>query len=421
MTDEPDQYEIGFAAIIFWDYVDESDEEELLKCLAELYGEEPDQYGGATFDGGGWRARIAGNNTNQIEDNEEFESVRTRVESGIRGILDVTTFAVLSEKQIRMVRDSERRRGIRELESNLSEYLKDLPSYVEHDKPDHCGLYYAEWNEGDLLSDLKDPTEEDIVEHLSDQSEALHPFGFQVGGNLSLYNENCFVSPTAIMDPFGGLAVIRRRAHPDSGPIDELITDPAWYVGISGLARYYRLNQWSDSRWGRLAEFGSDADDARESLSSLSSTQTDVDMVLPVSEEIQDLQIEYTEFKTRFNAEYQSVQDSFSERADDVTDTWGNPIDVPLPRPNEPDIVEQPDDRTNSLIEYFEDASQDTLEQMNDRFRQVTKKVDSLVSSIESRTRITATDENLRLQKRVRRLTVILVILTVILVAAELL
>jgi hypothetical protein len=222
------------------------------------------------------------------------------------------------------------------------------------------------------------------------------------------------------MDPFGGLAVIRRRAHPDSGPIDELITDPAWYVGISGLARYYRLNQWADSRWGRLAEFDSGVDDARESLSSLSSTQTDVDMVLPVTEEIQDLQIEYTEFKTRFNAEYQSIQDSFSERADGVTDTWGNPIDVPLPRPNEPDIVEQPDDRTNSLIEYFEDASQDTLEQMNDRFRQVTKKVDSLVSSIESRTRITATDENLRLQKRVRRLTVILVILTVILVAAEL-
>lgn len=420
MADEPDQCEIGFAAIIFWDYVDEADEEELLRCLDELYGEEPEQYGGATFGGGSWQTRVAGNKANQIEEKEEFESVRTRVESNTRGILDVTTFAVLSEEQIRMVRNSESRSGIRGLESTISEYLSDLPSYVDHSKADHCGLYYSEWDDGDILADLTDPTGEDIAEHLSNQSEALHPFGFQVGGNLSIYNGNFFVCPTAIMDPFGGLAVIRRRRHSDSGPIDELIDDPAWYIGVSGLARYYRLNQWTDNRWRQLKEFDSDVGDARESLLSLSSTETDVDLVLPVSEEIQDLQIEYTEFKTRFNTEYQSIQDSFSERADEATDTWGNPIDVPLPRPNEPDIVEDPDEQTNSLIEYFEDASEDTLEQINDRFVQVTKKVDTLVSSIESRTRITATDENLRLQKRVRVLTAILVVLTVILVVLTL-
>jgi len=416
MGSESEQREIGFAAIIFWDFVDEDDEEELLTCLKKLYGEEPDQYGGVMFGGGNWRTRVVGNDTNHIQDAEEFASVRTVIESNTRGVFDVTTFAVLSDEQIQTVLTEKDRSGLRELRSTISEYLETLPTYVDYDDPNHCGLYYAEWSEGDLLSDLDEATDENLVERLRSHHEPLYSFGFQVGGNLSIYNGNFFVAPTASMAPFDGLAVIRRKQHPDSGPIDDLISSPPWYMGISGLNRYYRLNRWADSRWDRLNEFDSDADDARDSLLSLSSTQTDVDEVLPVSEEIQGLQIEYTKFRTRFDAEYQSFQDSFSERADKGTDTFGNPIDVPLPKPDEPDFVDRSEDRTNSVIKYFEDASEHSLEQMNDRYTQVSEKIESLVSSVDSRTRLAATDENLTLQERVQRLTFILTVLTVILV-----
>lgn len=416
MSSESEQREIGFAAIIFWDFVDEDGEDELLASLKRLYGEEPEQYGGVTLGGGNWRTRVVGNDTNHIEDAEEFASVRTLVESNTRGVFDVTTFAVLSDEQVQTVLNKKDRSGLRELRSTISEYLEMLPTYVDHDDPNHCGLYYAEWSEGDLLSDLEDATDESLVERLRSHHETLFSFGFQLGGNLSIYNRNFFVAPPASMAPFKGLAVIRRKQHPDSGPIDDLITSPTWYMGISGLNRYYRLNRWADSRWSRLNEFGSDADDARDSLLSLSSTQTDVDEVLPVSEEIQSLQIGYTEFRTRFDAEYQSFQDSFSERADEGTDTFGNPVDVPLPRPDGPDFVDRPEDRTNSVVEYFEDASEHSLEQTNDRYTQVSEKIESLVSSVDSRTRLAATDENLTLQERVQRLTAILTALTVILV-----
>jgi Mg2+ and Co2+ transporter CorA len=53
---------------------------------------------------------------------------------------------------------------------------------------------------------------------------------------------------------------------------------------------------------------------------------------------------------------------------------------------------------------------------MNDRYTQVSEKIESLVSSIDSRTRLAATDENLTLQERVQKLTAILTALTVILV-----
>jgi len=202
------------------------------------------------------------------------------------------------------------------------------------------------------------------------------------------------------MSPFDGLAVVRRNEHPDSGSIDELISNPAWYMDLSDLNRYYRLNQWADSRWNRMNEFDSDADDARDSLLSLSSTEIDIEEVLPVSEEIQSLQIEFTEYQTRFDAEFQSFEENFKKRTDEGTDVFGNPLDVALPRPDEPDVVDRSEDRTNSVVEYFEDASEQTLEQMNDRHTQIREKIESLVSSVDSRTRVTATDENLKLQKK---------------------
>ncbi len=416
MGSEPDQDTIGFAAIVFWDFVDEDVEDELLTSLSDIYGEEPEQYGGATFSGGSWRTRVAGNDTNDIEDSEEFASVRTLVESNTKGIFDVTTFAVLSDQQIQAVQNEDERSGLRELRRTIDEYLTELPTYVDHDGPNHCGLYYVEWGDGDLLGDVPEDTEQAIVEQLQSHHKSLYSFGFQTGGNLSLYNGEFLISPTATMNPFEGLGVVRREKHPNSVPSDELITRPDWYKGISRLNRYYRLNQWADRRWDRLHEFDRDSDDARESLLELSATKIDVDEVLPVSEDIQALQIEFTEFQTRFDAEYQSFQNNFSDRADEGTDQFGNPIDIPLPRPDEPDFVERPGDETNSVLEYFENASDHTLEQMDDRYTQVSEKIESLVSSVDSRTRLAATDENLALQERVRKLTVILTALTVILV-----
>ncbi len=416
MDSASEQDHIGFAAIVFWDFVDEGDEDELLATLSDIYGEEPEKYGGATFGGGSWRTRVFGNETNQIEDTEEFASVRTQVDSNTKGIFDVTTFAVLSEQQIQTVQNEKERSGLRKVRSSIDEYLIELPTYVDHEGPNHCGLYYVEWGDGDLLEDLEETTDEALVQKLQNHHESLYSFAFQTGGNLSLYEGKFIISPTATMNLFEGLAVVRREEHPNSGPSDELITSPDWYMGISGLNRYYRLNRWADTRWNRLYEFDTDSDEARESLRKLSSTEIDVDAVLPVSEEIQALQIEFTEFQTRFDAEYQSFRGSFSDRADEGTDRLGNPIDIPLPRPDELDFFERPDDESNSVIEYFEDASEDTLEQMDNRYTRVSEKIESLVSSVDSRTRLAATDENLTLQERVRKLTVILTALTVILV-----
>ena len=136
---------IGFSAVIFWDFVYESDEEELLKALTNLYGDEPQEYSGPYMGGGGWRHKVAGNETNEIEQDEQFASVRTLILDETDGILDVTTFAVLSEEQIEHVLNSENRTGLRELQEMLTEYVETLPTLNDHGQTGHKGVYYAEW------------------------------------------------------------------------------------------------------------------------------------------------------------------------------------------------------------------------------------------------------------------------------------
>lgn len=429
MGNTSSQSKIGFAAIIFWDFVDESDEEELLATLSEIYGEDVDEYSGPYMGGGGgWYHRVAGNQANEIEATQQFASVRTLVESDTKGILDVTTFAILSEEQIEMVLNSDERSGLRQLQSTVEDYLEKLPSLVDHEQPGHSGVYYAEWSgQSDLLPEADDFDIDEIMNRLGEVYPILYSFGFQTGGNLSLVKGNIFISPTVTIQPYDGLAAIRKDSHPQSEPIDDLITPPPWYSEVSGIKRYYRLHTWANFRWRKLQNFDSEINDARDALSSLSSSQMDVEEVLSVSEQIQALQSDYTEFQTRYNAEYQEFLDDFSERADEQTDSFGVPYDIPLPRPNEPESVERSDDRTNSIIEYFEESSEHTFEQVSQLYTRITQNIESLVSSIESRTRLVATDENLTLQKRVARLTtvltwltVILVVLTVVLVAIEL-
>ncbi|WP_226006619.1 hypothetical protein [Natrinema salinisoli] len=421
MTSQSNQTEVEFAAIIFWDFVDETDDEELLSSLSELYGDDIDEYQGPYMGGGGgWHNRVAGNDTNEIETTEEFASVRTLVESNTRGILDVTTFAVLSEDQIEMVLNSDNRNDIQQLQSTLSDYVGTLPTLVDHEKPGHSGVFYAEWNgKQDLLPEADDSGVNEILDRLTEVHPQLYSFGFQTGGNLSLIRGNIFVNPMATMNPYNGLTAVRKDSHPQAEPFDELITPPPWYAEVSGLKRYYRLHTWANSRWGRLQEFDTETNDARDALSSLSSTQTDIDEVLPVSEQIQALQADYTEFRTRYDAEYQSLQDQFSERADEKADRFGMPYDIPLPSPNEPEFVDRPDDQSNSVVEYFEESSEKTFEQVDQLYTRITQKVESLVSSIESRTRLAETDENITLQKRIAWLTIVLTGLTIVLVLIE--
>ena len=419
--------DIGFAAIIFWDFVFESDDDELLKSLANLYGEKPEEYSGPYIGGGRWYHKVAGNETNEIEDSENFASVRTLVESNTMGVLDVTTFAVLSEEQIEHVLTSDDRSGLQDLQETISVYVEQIPTLNNHGQTGHKGVYYAEWDgEPSLIPDFGELDKTDIMDRLGEGNSPLFSFGFQIGGNLSLVEGNIFVSPTSVMDPYDGLAAIRKDLHPQSEPVDDLITPPPWYAEVSGLKRYYRLKVWADSRWRRLHEFDDQTDEARETFSTLSSTDTDVQEILSVSEQIQDLQAEFTEFRTRYDAEFQSLQDQFRKRADEQTSTFETPYDIALPRPEKPEYVDRSGDQTNSIIEYFEDSSEEAFEQVDSLYDRITEKTDSLVSSVASRTQLAATDENLALQNKISTLTqrltfltLILILLTVVLISVE--
>lgn len=421
MENELNPAQIDFAAIIFWDFVDESDEDELLTTLSQMYGEDVDEFGGPTMGGGSWYHRVAGNQTNEIEATEQFTSIRTLIQSDINGILDVTTFAILSEEQIKTVVNSDHRSGLEQLQSTLSDYLEKLPTLIDHEGTGHCGIYYAEWGgEQNLIPETEDFEIDDIFDRLEDAHPTLSSFGFQTGGNLSIIDGSAFVSPTVTMNLYKGLGVIRERPHPEAEPLDKLVLPPSWYQEISGLQRYYRLYTWANSRWDRLHEFDERGNDERNALSSLSTTETDVQEVLSVSQQIQALESEFTEFQTRYAAEYQSLKQEFSERADEVTNIAGQPYDIPLSRPNEPEFVERADDKSNSVIEYFEDNSEQTFEQVEELYTRITEKINSLTSTIESRTRLAATHENLILQNRVEGLTTALTWMTAVLVALTL-
>ena len=422
MPDDSNTTKIGFSAIIFWDYVYESDEEELLKSLTNMYGDEPQEHSGPYIGGGGWHHKVAGNETNEIEQDEQFASVRTLVQYESDGILDVTTFAVLSEEQIRHVLNSENRTGLRELHGTLTEYVENLPTLNDHDQTGHKGVYYSEWSgKQSLIPSDSELAENEVMDRLSEEHQTLFSFGFQTGGILSLVEGNILVSPTTTMEPFDGIAGIRKNSHPQAKPMEELITPPPWYSEVSGLKRYYRLHVWVNSRWRRLHEFDDLTNEAREALSSLSPEETDVQEILSVSERIQALQSEYTEFRTRYDAEYQSLQNQFRERSDEQTTTFGIPYDIPLPRRKEPDMVERTEDQTNSLVTYFEDSSERAFEQVDSLYNRITEKIESLVSAIESRTQLAATDENIRLQKRITWLTWGLTVLTLVLVGLTIL
>ncbi|MFC6977222.1 hypothetical protein ACFQL1_25580 [Halomicroarcula sp. GCM10025709] len=415
MSDVGNADDIGFAALVFWDFVDESDENELLTTLTELYGAEPEEYGGPRLGGsGGWYHRVAGNQQNELEDSEPFESVRTLVQGKARGILDVTTYAILSQEQIQSLFTGENNRQIEKPQSQLSEPLAEIPTLVDHEETGHSGVYYAEWEgEEPLIPETEEIEKADIIDRLHEIGSSLSAFGFQTGGLLSLIRGGVFVCPRILMQPFDGLSAVRRDAHPDAEPFDELIFPPGWAAEFDSLRRYYRLKTWADSRWRKFHDFDEKASDARDELLALSSSQTDVDGVLPVSEQIQALQIEYTEFRTRFEAEYQALQDDLGGEVDENS-TSEVPYDTAI-APSDSATLDT-GDRSHSVIEYFESSAEQTFEQVDERREMVSNKIDSLVSSIESRTRLAATDENLTLQSRVTRLTWLLTVLTVVLV-----
>ncbi len=411
---------IGFAAIVFWDFALKENEEDVLSGLSAIYGEELAEYGGPYMGGGGvWHHHVGGNDENAVESESDFRSVRTIVDSNIEGLLDVTTIAVLSPAQIEDVIESDYRSGIRNLQAEISGLLEELPTLVDQTEVGHHGVFYAEWAGEEILPDEEIEASE-LRERIEEEMEVLSSFGFQLSGGPSLVNGRHFVSPTSAMNPYQGLAVIRNNPHPESGPLEEIRVPPAWYSEFSFLQRYYRLHAWGDSRWADLQEIDEKADSRREFFSSLSSSEPEVSNVLEVSKQVQSLQLEYTDFSTRFEAEYRSLKGGFTERADEGTNQFGTPRDVPLPLAEGLGRLGDTEDEPQSVITYLEDNSEHTLQQLDDLYQRVSEKVESIVSAIESRTQLAATDENLRLQNRVRWLTVALLVLTVVLVVLEL-
>ena len=420
--------DIAFAALICWDFVDEADESELLSGLGDLYGEEPESYSGPKMGGGGWFRKVVGNEENRIESETDFTSVRTIVETQVDGLIDVTTIATLSDEQINEVVKSEHRRGHESLRLTLEEYLKQLPSLINHDDTGFSGVTYAEWD-GDepLIPDEEEVELERIVERLNDEMQTLVSFGFQTSGLCSLVLHNVFVAPPISMQPYDGLAAIRRGPHDGAEQLDDLILDPGWYHEIKGFRHYYRLKFWVEDRWNRLYEFESQADAARASLSELP-TNAAINDVLNVSEEIQSLQTDFTQFKTRYDTEYEGHAAEFKEPTRGTTSTFGIQFDTPLPRIDIPDEFLDSEEETTSLVEYFDEGADHTLNDVSELAARINRTITSLVNSIESRTRLAATDENLQLQSRVTRLTqvltgltIVLVVLTVMLVGLEIL
>jgi len=409
--------EIGFAAIVLWDFVEEENEDLVIDNLEEIYGGEPDKRGGAKFGGGSWSRRIFGNSNNRIEADTEFESVRSIVETEVHGLYDVTTIGVLSPNQIEEVVNRDNRAGRDNIRRELESKFEDLPSLVDYDDTGVCGVYYVEREGGEEIIEDGELDPGRASEILKGEAQNLGSFGFQMMGYQSLIRGNHFVTPTVAMDLYQGLCVVRREPHPESGPIEDLILDPSWYSEFSGLKKYYRVNYWGDSRWKRLHDFDERSDEARAELATLPEEVKDVSKVLETSNQIQALQTDFVDFRTRYEAEYQSHRDLFEDRADDAESRFGVPYDLAIPNPEDNRVSEE---EPRSVITYFEDNTEHTFEQVDELKSRVSEKVQSIVDAIEGRTTLAATDENIALQRRVSKLTRILTGLTVVLVVLTL-
>lgn len=407
--------EVEFSAFILWDFAYSDNESELVDILEDVYGGEPDRRGGARFGGGSWSRRIYGNSENRLEEEKDFESIRTIVESEVDGLLDITTFLVLSDDQIAEVVSSPNRTVRNRLRKEIESEFENLPTIVDHSETGVCGAYYVERKGGNpIITDASEVDPERVAKILNEDRNKLYPFGFQTSGPKSLLRGNHFVNPTGSMEPYDGLCVVRRDVHEESGPLGKLILDPAWYSEFSILKKYYRLQRWADSRWEMLHKFDDRSDKSREALASLPEEIIDVTNVLQPSDEIHQLQTDFVDFRTRYDAELDSLHSEFDERADEAESQFGNQYDIPIPSPKANQILQQKEPQ--SLLGYFEDNTEHTFEQLESLRERVTKKIDSIIASIQGRTRLEATRENIQLQQRVTTLTWLLTFLTVVLV-----
>lgn len=421
--------DIEFIAFAKWDFFPTSENEAVYETLEEIYEEEGEDYGGPTFGGGSWSQKVFGNSEdNPLEEDEDIQWIRTTVENNIRGILDIATLGLISQKKIDEILSEEETpyNEYNQFKKKFSELFTDVPSVVDNEHQRKAYLTYIEPDEEFELRTEGEIDPQRIQNIIQEYTGTLQRFEYLSGGYHTLYQGNYVVTQCVSSDPYSRLGVFTRgidRAH--NAP-EELHTSPVWYDGIRGLMPYFRAYYWSGYRREQINEFDTQIDDNRDEWVASLNEERDSDWLLDTAREIHKMQLSWVDDFTRIVDELDHLEHTFRPRDGNEEANALRPKPVEIPPPDGHVIPTRPEGERD-LVSIYHDDIINRLQLLGSELERVDEKVRKLSSNLHDVITVGSTEENIKLQNRIRKLTwglftltIILVILTGAMVAIEL-
>lgn len=406
--------EVKLAALVNFDFCHSSDREELEQSLEELYASPGNEYGGAQIGGGSWSRKVYGDFPEDVsEDFPEFRRVVTIIEPEVRHLLDVVTFAELSEDQVRTILEAEEGRAEsfrQDLMESVYELLDESPTVVDVESYNYPMILYVEPEERVEIWDEDGELDRDrLLQLFEGNSDLFNRISFNTSGLVSLLGSEDIVAPQVMMRQWGRLTALNvSSTYERNEERDDTIIGPLWLRRLSDLKPYMRAYYWSRHRLGHLAE----VDEQTHGLADLlkeSGEADDLENLLRIETELEEIQERWTDVYTRAADELAELRTIFDM---DSSNIEARPLDNEIPKRMEGGIIAE--DR--SLIRHYTDSVLSYLDRLEADLDRIGDKQNRITDFIHDKISVKATESNIQLQKDIKYLTKVLTGLTVALV-----
>lgn len=407
---------IEFIAFVKLDFNEVSELDEVTDALEEVYGESGEAHAGPTFEGGHWSHRVFGNaDDNPLEEDPDIRWIRTVIESNVRGIIDVVTVGLLSEEKIEAVlnEDAETLNEYNRFKQKVRDYLNEVPSIVGDERRNEGYITYIEPADDLGFTGADGADVEAIQSIVSTNANLLSRLDFPTGGYLTLHRGNLLVAQTVLMDPYNRLSVLSRGFERGHNEPDRLTTWPVWYRSLAILTAFFRAYYWTTYRREVVREFDQRTETQRDAWLGGSPDQREFDSTLEMADDVHALDLDWVEIYTRLVDELDHLQFLFREDDEDRIPFWPEPVEIP---PSETRVIHSRPEGERDLMSIYTADIRNRLPLLGSDIERVDDKVRKLSSTLQDVISVSATEENIRLQRRLGWLTAALFFLTLVLV-----
>ena len=370
--------------------------------------------------GGSWSMKTYHGTPDSVEgDFPDFASVKTFVSPNNRHITDIATVAELSESQLQKINGQDADHTgplISGWISSLDDIATGIPTVVEvTDLREKPVIFYVEPQTSQDISDESNQISvEKIQSLLRDNREFLEKIQFLLGHPISLVGTEDLVTPHFTGERWGPLTIFNLSSTFETEDREgEEIMGPVWIRRLdTNIKPYFRLYYWFHHRLSDVYEVDKRTHGIDELVSHANKDQDDLEVILDFEGDLETLRESWTDTYTKSAdelAELKARHRFLEETPEEIQHS------ISIPSPTESAIIEG----ENGLVEQYQEDLGILASRLQANLNRVADKQDRISAYVRDLINSKSTETNIQLQREIRYLTRLLLILTVLLVLSE--